>query len=104
MVFGVKKLISELKMTLIFMYCTLLYNFLPCTVKYIFFHKTVYYRNEYEHLGTVTQGRHIGAPINQRADPLASQGVNNPRVLSLIIRTVDMVNQYIHKRSLVMLK
>ena len=52
----------------------------------------------------VTQGRHIGAPINQRADPLASQGVNNPRVLSLMIRTVDMVNQYIHKRSVVMLK
>ena len=55
-------------------------------------------------ISIVTQGRHIGAPINQRADPLASQGVNNPRVLSLIIRTVDMVNQYIHKRSLVMLK
>ena len=27
MVFEVKKLISELKMTLMFMYCTLLYNF-----------------------------------------------------------------------------
>ena len=37
MVFEVKKLISELKMTLMFMYCTVLYNFVPyCTVKYIF--------------------------------------------------------------------
>ena len=31
-------------------------------------------------------GRHIGAPINQRADPWRYRGVNNPRVLSLIIR------------------
>ena len=29
MVFEVKKLISELKMTLMFMYCTVLYNFVP---------------------------------------------------------------------------
>ena len=37
MVFEVKKLISELKMTLMFMYCTVLYNFVPyCTVKYSF--------------------------------------------------------------------
>ena len=40
MVFEVKKLISELKMTLMFMYCTVLYNFVPCcTVKYSSFLK-----------------------------------------------------------------
>ena len=40
MVFRAKKLISELKMTLMFMYCTVLYNFVPyCTVKYSSFLK-----------------------------------------------------------------
>ena len=40
MVFEVKKLISKLKMTLMFMYCTVLYNFVPyCTVKYSSFLK-----------------------------------------------------------------
>ena len=46
MVFWVKKLIFELKMTLMFMYCTVLYSTVPkCTVKYFFFQKTVHYRH-----------------------------------------------------------
>ena len=42
MVFGVKELISKLKMTLMFMYCTVLYNIFPYIVQYsTVFHKTV---------------------------------------------------------------
>ena len=44
-VFRVKKHISELKMMLMFMYCTVLYNLTIMYNDIHFFHKTVYYSN-----------------------------------------------------------
>ena len=38
MIFGAKNLISELKLTLRFMYCIVLYNFVPIIYIYVFTH------------------------------------------------------------------